>query len=443
MASDTIVAVATPPGRGAIGVVRLSGPGTSSLVARLAGELPAARRASLRTLRDAHGEPLDDAVVIRYASPASYTGEDMAELQCHGNPLILERLVASACTLGARRARPGEFTERAYLNGRLDLAQAEAVADLIAGATERAARSALRTLHGEFARLVDDLVARIRTARAELEASIDFADDLHGAELVTAQHGMLAALCADLDDVIARARQGATLASGANVAIVGAPNVGKSSLLNRLARAERAIVTATPGTTRDLIDVDVVIGSVPVRLVDTAGLRASDDVIELEGMRRSHAAAARADLVIVVGAADVGETDLPEIAALPAPCIRVRNKIDLEHGVPRVETTARGPLVHLSARTGAGLELLVATVEQTLGVAAEEEGEFTARARHVDALHEARKELAAIDDATLADTPELAAERYRAASAALERITGRYDVEDLLGDIFARFCIGK
>ena len=443
MASDTIVAVATPRGRGAVGVVRLSGPDTTSLVAALAGAVPPARRASLCTLRDERGEPVDEAVVIVYAAPASYTGEDMAELQCHGNPLILERLVASACALGARRARPGEFTERAYLNGRLDLAQAEAVADLIAGATERATRSALRTLRGEFAALVDDLVARIRSARAELEASIDFADDLHGAELVTAQHGLLAALCADLDDVIARARQGATLASGANVAIIGAPNVGKSSLLNRLARHDRAIVAATPGTTRDLVDVDVVIGSVPVRLVDTAGLRASDDAIEREGIRRSHEAAVRADLVIMVSAPDVPATDLPELALARTPCIQVRNKIDLEQGSARVETTPRGPLVHLSARTGAGLDLLVASVEQCLGVAPEEEGEFTARARHVDALREARTELAAIDEATLGGAPELAAERYRAASDALERITGRYDVEDLLGDIFARFCIGK
>ncbi|MEQ8659732.1 MAG: tRNA uridine-5-carboxymethylaminomethyl(34) synthesis GTPase MnmE [Gammaproteobacteria bacterium] len=440
MATDTIVAVASPPGRGAIGIVRLSGPATPAIVSRLAGASPATRRASLRTLRDASGEPLDEGIVVAFGSPHTYTGEDMAELHCHGNPLLLERVVAAACAAGARRARPGEFTERAYRNGRLDLAQAEAVADLIGAATARAARAALRTLNGAFGADVAALVARIRAARATLEASIDFADDLHAEDLLADSHATCAALRTDLDALLGRARQGARLASGANVALVGAPNVGKSSLLNRLAGHDRAIVAPTPGTTRDIIDVDVVIGAVPVRLVDTAGLHDSADAVEQEGMRRTHAAALRADLVVVVSAPGQPPPPLPP---LEVPCIEVHNKLDLAGGSARVEPVAGGVAVHVSALTGAGIELLVGAVEDCLGVGAEDSGDFAARERHLAALREARAELAAIDAGLLGSAPELAAERYRAADAALERIAGRYDVEDLLGDIFARFCIGK
>ncbi|MEQ8492832.1 MAG: tRNA uridine-5-carboxymethylaminomethyl(34) synthesis GTPase MnmE [Gammaproteobacteria bacterium] len=440
MSAATIVAVASPPGRGAIGIVRLSGPTSHAIAARLAGTLPVARYAQLRTFRDEAGEAIDEGLVIVARAPGSYTGEDMVELHCHGNPLLLERLVAAACALGARRARPGEFTERAFRNGRLDLAQVEAVADLIAAASTRAARAALRTLHGEFARAVDTLVARIRTARAALEASIDFADDLHGADLIASAAAENRDIVATLDALIARAHQGARLAGGANIALVGAPNVGKSSLLNRLAGHDRAIVTATPGTTRDVVDVDILIGDLPVRLVDTAGLRASEDAIEREGMRRSHEAATRADLVIVVTAPEVPPPALP---SLDVPCIEVRNKLDLSGGAPRVETGPLGAVVHVSALTGAGVDLLVGTIEEALGIAAEDSGDFAARARHVDALREARAELAQIESSALEQAPELAAERYRAASDALERIAGRSDVEYLLGDIFAAFCIGK
>jgi len=442
---DTIVAVATPAGRGAIGIVRISGPATAHIVSGLIGTLPRPRHARYTRFSNQAGETLDDGIVIFYPGPLSYTGEDTAELQAHGNPLVLEELVIASCALGARAAKPGEFTERAFLNGRLDLAQAEAVADLIAAQSIRAARSALRTLQGEFGTAISDLVLRVQQARAALEASIDFADDLHAADLVQAQREHCEILRRDLVALLGRARQGARLAAGANVAIVGRPNVGKSSLLNRLAGSDRAIVSDFPGTTRDLVEADVVVGAIPLRLVDTAGLRATDDPIEREGIRRTHAARAAADVVILVTdkADDLDWTD--DLAGFEAdvPVIVVHNKSDLRHTPPRSEGETGRFHIHLSARTGDGIDLLIAALQRTLDVGTEDEGEFSARARHLEALRGALAAIEAITPDTLECAPELAAEHYRHATATLEAIGGRYSSEDLLGDIFARFCIGK
>lgn len=443
MTIDTIVAISTPPGRGAIGVVRVSGPATRRLVTAVAGTLPPPRHARHVSFRDADALLLDDGIAIFCPAPRSYTGEDLAELHGHGNPVLLNALVAALCALGARPARPGEFTERAYLNGRLDLAQAEAVADLIASQSARAARASLRTLRGDFGAAVEVLVARIQQARALLEASIDFADELHARDLVARQNAERSALCADLETLLGRAAQGARLAAGANIAIVGAPNVGKSSLLNRLAGSERAIVSALPGTTRDLVDADIVIGDIPLRIVDTAGLRATDDPIELEGIRRAEAARAVADVVLQV-TDDPPGSKLPVLDIPPgAVLVVVHNKCDLHERTPQRTCAAGVVHVELSALTGAGVDLLVDALREALDVGAEDESDFSARARHVEALRRARAALADIDEALLAEAPEIAAEHYRAATLALESIGGRYGAEELLGDIFARFCIGK
>lgn len=448
MNTDTIVAVATPSGRGAIGIVRLSGSNTSHIVRRMAGALPPARHARYTRFRDLAGEVVDDGMLVYCPGPHSYTGEDVAELQAHGNPVILGQLVQTACGCGARPARPGEFTERAFLNGRLDLAQAEAVADLIASQSARAARSALRSLHGEFGRAVSALIARVQQTRAALEASIDFTDELHTADLLEEQRRECLALRHDLGALLLRATQGQRLSSGANVAIIGEPNVGKSSLLNRLAGSDRAIVSEFPGTTRDLVDADVLVGDIPLRLIDTAGLRQTDDPIEREGIRRTHAARSNADLIITIvdthsGSRAVDDLVAAEIDVAGQPAIVVHNKIDLHQTEPKREVIAGIDHVHVSALTGAGIDLLIAAVQRALGVDAEDESEFSARGRHLDALQSA---LAAIESIRVDDlemAPELVAEHYRTATRALEAIGGRYSSEDLLGDIFARFCIGK
>lgn len=442
MAPDTIVAVSTPSGRGAIGIVRLSGTAAHRIACTITRSVDLApRQAHYRAFHDDDGEAFDDGLVLYFPAPRTYTGEDLVEFHGHGNPVLLHRLVALACADGARAARPGEFTERAFLNDRLDLAQAEAVADLIASPTLRAARAAHRTLSGDFGDAVSGLVERVRLARAELEAAIDFGDDVDTDALLAHQGEHRAALCRDLTVLLARAQQGVRLHEGLQVAIVGAPNVGKSSLLNRLAGVERAIVTAVPGTTRDLVDVDLLIGSVPVRLVDTAGLRETDDVIEAEGIRRTQGAASAADLVLHV-VDRLPATALPDtVTAIPR--IVVRNKIDLASAHEEREVGDAATCVPLSALTGQGCDALIEAIERFAGIHGEDSGEFAARARHVAALEAALEALRGIDEAGLADAPELVAEHYRQASDALEAIAGRYGSEALLGDIFARFCIGK
>ncbi|MGE0485057.1 MAG: tRNA uridine-5-carboxymethylaminomethyl(34) synthesis GTPase MnmE [Gammaproteobacteria bacterium] len=441
---ETIVAVASPAGRGAIGIVRVSGGAALDIARALTGTTHfEPRHAHYRRFLDSDGEAFDDGIVVFFPAPHSYTGEDLVEFQGHGNPLLLQRLCARACACGARLARAGEFTERAFLNERLDLAQAEAVADLIASPSLRAARAARRTLAGEFGQAVSAIVERIRLVRAELEAGIDFGEEVDTDTLLVDHHDRHLAVCQALVALLERARHGVRLHSGLDVAIVGAPNVGKSSLLNRLAGVDRAIVTPVPGTTRDLVDIDLVIGSVPVHLVDTAGLRESTDVVEVEGMRRTCGAAASADLIVYV----TDGSAAPALgAALPngVPRIVVRNKIDLlpdRHATGPGEDYASD--VRLSALTGEGCADLVAAIERFAGIHGEDSGEFAARTRHLVALERALEALQGGDGELAATAPELAAEHYRRATDALEAIAGRYESEDLLGDIFARFCIGK
>lgn len=445
---DTIAAIATASGAGGIGVVRLSGPRARRIAEAVCGRELRPRHAHHVRFTDTAGDTVDDGLALWFRAPASYTGEDVVELQAHGSPPVLRALVDRVVALGARRARPGEFSERAFLNGRLDLAQAEAVADLIAAADLRAARAARRSLDGVFSTRVEALAAALLAIRVQVEAAIDFADEpietLGGARL-TAD---LAAARDALEALLAAAARGRKLRDGWHVVIAGPPNAGKSSLLNALAGEERAIVTDVAGTTRDLLREAVVVGGIEITLVDTAGLRASGDTIEREGMRRARDELTRADLALVVVDARDPEHGLAAVedavAAVPQRLV-LHNKCDLlASGVEDDRSTdVREPL-RVSARTGAGLAALRAHLETVLGAApASGESAFTARARHVDALDEARRALEQATAELAHERLELAAEALRHAHDALGEITGRITPDDLLGRIFSTFCIGK
>ena len=443
--SDTIAAIATPPGRGGVAVLRLSGPRALELAAAVAGPLPAPRQAALRRLRDARGDTIDRALVLAFPGPQSFTGEDVVEFQLHGSPVVAALLLQHLVSLGAREAGPGEFSRRAFMNDRMDLAQAEAVADLIASASEAAARAALRSLEGEFSAAVHGLTEALTRLRVRLEAGFDFPDEGVDGYSDPALAGELAALSARLAELRARAEQGRVLRDGLTLVIAGAPNAGKSSLLNRLAGYEAAIVTELPGTTRDLVREDILIDGMPVRVIDTAGLRDAADLVEAEGIRRAREAMQRADLVLLVEDAtgSAGPAALPLPAELP--WLRVLNKIDLAGLAPGEVSDDHGRAVlQLSALTGAGVDLLRARLKSFAGLTDGAAGSFAARRRHLEALDRAQAGLQEAS-ALLArgQAVELAAEELRLAQAALAGITGEFTTEDLLGRIFSEFCIGK
>ncbi|MFO1473011.1 MAG: tRNA uridine-5-carboxymethylaminomethyl(34) synthesis GTPase MnmE [Lysobacterales bacterium] len=436
---DTIAAIASAAGRGGIGIVRLSGPRAKPIGERICGRALEPRHARHARFRDRDGAILDDGIALLFAAPASYTGEDVVELQAHGSPVLLHELLETCCALGARRARAGEFSQRAWENGRLDLAQAEAVADLIAAGDLHAARAARRSLEGEFSQRVDALARALLALRVQLEASIDFADEELDADGEAALRRRLDAARAQLDALLAAAEQGRRLRDGLHAVIVGPPNAGKSSLLNALAGSDRAIVADLPGTTRDLLQETIRVDGVELTLVDTAGLREEGDAIEREGMRRARAELARADAALVVldardpqrGRASVEAA----LAGVPG-IVWLHNKSDL---LP-AQATAEGAIL-VSARTGAGFDALHARLRALAGVGGE--GAFSARARHVDALQRARALLDEAVDGFAAARPELAADSLRRAHDALGEITGRVLPDALLGHIFATFCIGK
>ena len=436
---DTIAAIASAAGRGGIGIVRLSGPRAKPIGERICGRALEPRHARHARFRDRDGAILDDGIALLFAAPASYTGEDVVELQAHGSPVLLHELLETCCALGARRARAGEFSQRAWENGRLDLAQAEAVADLIAAGDLHAARAARRSLEGEFSQRVDALARALLALRVQLEASIDFADEELDADGEAALRRRLDAARAQLDALLAAAEQGRRLRDGLHAVIVGPPNAGKSSLLNALAGSDRAIVADLPGTTRDLLQETIRVDGVELILVDTAGLREEGDAIEREGMRRARAELARADAALVVldardpqrGRASVEAA----LAGVPG-IVWLHNKSDL---LP-AQATAEGAIL-VSARTGAGFDALHARLRALAGVGGE--GAFSARARHVDALQRARALLDEAVDGFAAARPELAADSLRRAHDALGEITGRVLPDALLGHIFATFCIGK
>ena len=434
-ARDTIAAIATPPGRGGIGVVRVSGADAPRIARAVTGVLPKPRHATLASFRDARGARIDAGIALYFPAPRSYTGEPVLELQGHGGPIVMQELLRACLDAGARLAEPGEFTRRAFLEGKLDLAQAEAVADLIDAASREAARSALRSLSGEFSAAIGALCAKLIELRALTEAMLDFPeeelDTLHRDD-AAARLGQLRAM---LGEVIAKSRQGSLLRSGIHVVLAGRPNVGKSSLLNRLAGEERAIVTAVPGTTRDSLRESIQVEGVPLVLVDTAGLRASTDELERLGIERTQRELERADLLLVVmeaGGEQEPITDLPAGRAR----IDVYNKVDLAPGF-----AAPPGAVAVSAKTGEGLERLRRAMLEAAGWSSTGESVFLARERHLRALERARAHL----EAALGEQGrwELFAEELRLAQEALGAITGEFTADDLLGEIFARFCIGK
>ena len=432
---DTIAAIATPAGRGGIGVIRISGPAVARIAAAVLGGLPEPRLATFRTFRDHGGDTVDEGLALYFPAPHSYTGEAVLELQGHGGPVVMQALLAACLDAGARLAEPGEFTRRAFLEGKLDLAQAEAVADLIDAASREAARSALRSLSGEFSAAIGALQAKLVELRALTEAMLDFpeedVDRLHREDAA----GRLAEVRRALDDVLAKSRQGSLLRSGVHVVLAGRPNVGKSSLLNRLAGEERAIVTAIPGTTRDALREPIQIDGVPLVVVDTAGLRESQDELERLGVQRTQHELQRADLVLAVFDASRGRDDLRD---LPAAALRidVYNKLDLAPGF-----CAPSGALAVSAKTGEGLELLRRRILEAAGWSSSGEPVFLARERHLRALEQARGHLAAASGERR--RWEFFAEELRLAHAMLGTITGEFSADDLLGEIFARFCIGK
>lgn len=446
--ADTIAAIATPPGMGGVGIVRVSGPRVRAIAQALLGRLPPVRRATFAVFREADGTPLDEGLVLFFAAPHSFTGEDVLELHGHGGPVVMDLLLRRVLALGARPARPGEFSERAFLNDRLDLVQAEAIADLIASGSEQAARAALRSLRGEFSRVVQALVERLTELRTYIEAAIDFPDEEVDFLAAGAVAGRLAELLRTLDELTVRARQGALLQQGLTVVIAGRPNAGKSSLLNALAGYEAAIVTDIPGTTRDVLRERVHIDGLPLHVIDTAGLRESGDVIEREGMRRARAELERADRVLLV-IDDLAGFGVPEetiLAALPPalPVTFVWNKCDASGRAPRVWEEGGRTQIALSARTGAGLDLLRAHLKQAIGFQQPGADTLMARRRHLEALTTARQHLeTAVQVLAEARAGELVAEELRLAQRALGEITGEVTSEDLLARIFATFCIGK
>jgi tRNA modification GTPase len=434
-ARDTIAAIATPAGRGGIGIVRLSGPTVGSIARRIIGALPVARQATNARFTSADGEPIDEGIALYFPAPHSYTGEDVLELHGHGGPVVMQTLLGACLDHGARLAEPGEFTRRAFLEGKLDLAQAEAVADLIDASSREAARSALRSLSGEFSSAIEALRSQLVELRALTEAQLDFPEEELDAMHRQDAAQRLSRIQSTLRDILARSRQGSLLRTGVHVVLAGRPNVGKSSLLNRLAGEERAIVTEIPGTTRDALREPIQIEGLPLVIVDTAGLRVSRDEVERLGMARTRQELERADVVLAVRAAGDAEgapLDLPDGTTR----LDVYNKADL---APAFVAPAGG--IAVSARTGAGLVELRQAILQTAGWSATGESLFLARERHLRALTDAADHLRR---ATLEpDRWELFAEELRLAHDELARITGAFSADDLLGEIFSRFCIGK
>ena len=444
IAADTIAAIATPPGRGGIGIVRVSGPRCAAIAQAIAGRIPAPRHATLSDFRDGAGALIDQGLAIYFPAPHSYTGEDVLELQGHGGPVAMREILRACIASGARIAQPGEFTRRAFLNERIDLAQAESVADLIDASSAEAARSAARSLAGDFSKRIHALVDGLVELRMHVEACIDFPEDEIDAHDRAALRDKLAALARSRDELAAEAKQGAVLRDGLTVVLVGPPNVGKSSLLNRLAGEELAIVTAIPGTTRDPVRATVILEGVPVHLVDTAGLRDAPGEVERIGIERTWDAIAKAGAAIVLSeGADRDGDPSGLVSRLPPglPVARVRNKIDLAGITPGREDRGANAAIRLSARTGAGVDALRAWLLATAGWRPHSEGLFMARERHLVALGLAGKALLEADGHSQAF--ELFAEELRLAQKALGQITGEVTADDLLGEIFGRFCIGK
>ena len=446
---DTIVAVATAPGKGGVGVVRLSGELSITIASQICGGRSLTpRRAVYCNFLDGSDVVLDSGIALLFAKPASFTGEDVVELQGHGSPVVLDQLCQRAIELGARMAKPGEFSERAFLNDKMDLAQAEAIADLIESTTEQAARSAMRSLQGVFSERVNLLLKQLTDLRIYVEAAIDFSDeeiDFLGEAAVDAQ---LIELMSTLDDISASAQQGRLLRDGLQVVLAGQPNAGKSSLHNQLAGHDAAIVTDVAGTTRDILREQIHIAGLPLRISDTAGLHQATDIVEQEGIRRTQNELLEADrvLLLVDGQQGITKEDELILADLPegVPVTVINNKIDRYGGQAEISEHAGRTHIALSAKTGEGMALLKQHLCDVVGYQSQDEGVFIARRRHLDALARARQAVGAgYGCLTGMGAGELLAEELRQAQHALGEITGTFTNEDLLDRIFSSFCIGK
>lgn len=442
---EVIAAIATPPGRGGVGVVRVSGKNLAGFAQALTGKSPKPRVATLAQFKDAHDAVLDEGLILFFPVPHSYTGEDVIELQGHGGPVVMQMLLGRCLELGARLANPGEFTQRAFLNGKLDLAQAEGVADLIDASTSMAARSAVLSLSGKFSEAIHLWRDKLVDLRMLVEATLDFPDEeidfLEAARAVP----RLEALRAQIAEILARAKQGSLLRSGLHVVLAGQPNVGKSSLLNQLSGEDRAIVTDVAGTTRDVLRETVQIEGIPLHIVDTAGLRETEDTVEKIGIARTWKEIGKADVILRMVDANTGVTEADhEIdARLPdgVPVVWVFNKIDLVQIQPKLEESAEGSSIWLSAANGQGVDLLRQTLLTIAGWESHGEDVFLARERHLQALRDAQ--LHVTQALGWLQHLELMAEELRLAQEAVNTITGEFGADDLLGVIFSRFCIGK
>lgn len=446
-AADTIAAIATPPGRGGVGIVRISGEGAGAIARAVLGRLPPPREAYYGAFLDSQQQPIDWGIALYFRAPASFTGEDVLELQGHGGPVVLDLMLCRVIGLGARLAAPGEFSHRAFMNDKLDLAQAEAIADLIESQTRAAARSAVRSLSGRFSQLINALVSDITRLRVYVEAAIDFPEEeidfLADSRVETELIGLIDRVL----ELSRKAHTGRLLRDGMMLVIAGLPNAGKSSLMNALTGQDSAIVTPTPGTTRDVLREQIDIDGLPVHIVDTAGLREANDDVEREGVRRARLEITRADHALWVfdayqdpDALGLADADLPDALAVT----RVRNKADLvDAPIGRHEHKGM-PEISLSAKTGAGLDVLRDYLKGLVAYDGAGEGDFSARRRHLDAIARARSALLAGQDALAKGrSGELLAEDLRQAQLALSEITGEFSADDLLGEIFSSFCIGK
>lgn len=448
MKSDTIAAIATAPGRGGVGVIRVSGSNLLPFSLALTGKTPKPRYATLANFKAEDGSTIDSGLLLYFPDPHSFTGEDVLELQGHGGPVVMQMLLARCLDLGARLAEPGEFSRRAFLNGKLDLAQAEAVADLIDAATSSAARSAIRSLQGEFSKAIHSLTDELINLRMLVEATLDFPEEDIDFLKAANAFGRLETLQFKLAEVFDRAGQGKLLQTGLHVVLAGQPNVGKSSLLNRLAGDDLAIVTAIAGTTRDALRSTIQIEGIPLHIIDTAGLRETEDEVEKIGIERSWREIERADVVLLLvdARSGVGDTDREILDRLPKGLkrITIQNKIDLSGCQPERHDETGNTSISLSARSGLGIELLR---QELLKIAGwhQTEDVFIARERHLRALATAQEHIAVAKNVVEGSHPalELFAEELRLAQQALGQITGEFTADDLLGVIFSRFCIGK
>jgi len=440
----TIAAIATPPGNGGVGIIRISGPLVSQIATQLLNKTLTPRLAHYSSFNDERGATIDSGIALYFPGPASYTGEDTLELQGHGGSVVLDMLLRRVLALGARLANPGEFTERAFLNNKLDLAQAEAVADLIESSTEQSVRSAQKSMQGVFSTQVNELVEELTELRIYVEAAIDFVDE----EIDFLSDGVvenrLTKLQQKLTHIQATAQQGRLLRDGMTVVLAGKPNAGKSSLLNALAGHEAAIVTDIAGTTRDVLRERIQLDGMPLHIIDTAGLRESDNAVEKEGIRRAHAEIQKADKVLLlIDARDPETQSILDTLPQDVDIVKIYNKIDLLGIAPEITQTEQGTSIYLSVKTGSGMELLTQYLKQSVGFNASADNVFIARRRHIEALNKGQEFVESAIEQLQVQAGELVAEDLRQAQNSLGEITGQFSSDDLLGRIFSSFCIGK